>query len=137
MNYYGTCSCQTVSFVLNLPNPIRCYQPRACDCDFCTSRHIAYLSDPHGSLEITSKLLLSIVMQGSQQAEFLSCPSCSSVVAATYLFSEGRKGAFNTSLLSALLDLPTAISASPKLLNVDEKRQRWQQLWFPVRINIG
>lgn len=137
MNYHSTCSCQTVSFVLSLPKPISSYQPRACDCAFCTSLHIAYLSDPLGSLELISNAPLSVIRQGSERAEFLTCPGCSSMLAATYLFTEGRKGAFNASLLSALVDLPAAISASPKLLGPDEKRQRWQQLWFPVHINIG
>ena len=37
---------------LTLPNSLRHYQPRACDCEFCTALNVAYLSDARGKLEV-------------------------------------------------------------------------------------
>lgn len=54
---------------LTLPNPLRHYQPRACDCEFCTALNVAYLSDARGKLEIFSSGSIQIIQQGSEQAQ--------------------------------------------------------------------
>jgi len=119
---------------VRLPKPLGEYSPRACDCDFCTDRGLAYLSDPSGSAEIISKVDLWKTTQGSEQAQFLSCTNCNDVVAVVHLFPAGLKGAVNASLISSDESLQSAIAASPKLLKPAEKLARWQSVWLQLTV---
>lgn len=138
--HLGQCACGTVSFILCLPTDLAQLAPRACDCDFCTTRQIAWLSHPKGKLIISSREALLKVRQGSEQAEFLTCPNCNSVVAAALspelssaLESKSDTlAAVNATLLNEHKRLATAVVASPKLLSPEEKNQRWQQVWMPL-----
>ena len=132
MEYLGQCQCSQVTLALNLPSPLDSYQPRACDCDFCIERHIVYLSNPAAHLTISPKRRLKALKQGSEQAIFWSCRQCHDVVAVTFDFEDSTKGAVNAMLLTEKGSLPEAISASPKVLSAEEKRQRWQELWLEV-----
>ena len=132
--YSGACPCGRVSFTVTLPEPLDDYAPRACDCDFCVDRGISYLSDPRGLLEIGCDLPLKPLMQGSEQAQFLSCTHCGSVVAAVCTFKSGLKGAANAGFLNDGNQLQNSISVSPRLLNPIQKIERWEKLWSPVKI---
>ena len=44
----GQCNCGQTKIKLSLSNKLNKYSPRACDCDFCISRKISYLSHPEG-----------------------------------------------------------------------------------------
>ena len=117
-----------------LPEPFDAYTPRRCDCDFCTTREISYLSDPSGSVEIVCKYPLKPISQGSEQAQFLSCPNCDCVVTVVYLFEDGLKGAVNARLIIAGDQLQEAEVVSPRLLSATEKIKRWNDIWFPVLV---
>lgn len=134
--HLGQCACGTVSFTLCLPTDLAQLSPRACDCDFCTTRQIAWLSHPKGKLIISSQDALLKVRQGSEQAEFLTCPNCNSVVAAALSLALKSKNdtlaAVNATLLNEHKRLATAVVASPQLLSPEEKNQRWQQVWMPL-----
>lgn len=69
VEYQASCNCDRVKMSLTLPNPLRHYQPRACDCEFCTALNVAYLSDARGKLEIFSSGSIQIIQQGSEQAQ--------------------------------------------------------------------
>ena len=133
--YVGHCSCGETKILVELSSPIGNYVPRACDCDFCTAREIAYLSEPEGKSEIHTHQLLNRLKQGSNQAQFLGCANCDSIVAVGYLFNSGFKGAVNATLLNDKDRLQQAVVASPKLLKSDEKVERWQNLWMPISID--
>jgi len=132
--YNGACQCGGVEFSVRLPRPLGEYSPRACDCDFCTTRGLAYLSDPAGSAEIISKVDLWKTTQGSEQAQFLSCVNCNDIVAVVYLFPVGLKGAVNASLISSEEAPQSAIAVSPKLLKPAEKLERWDTAWLLVTV---
>jgi len=132
--YEGCCSCGETIFSIVLSTPINNYAPRACDCNFCTSRGIAYLSDPLGKSEINSHQPLVKLKQGSNQAHFFGCSSCDSIVAVGYLFNAGFRGAVNATLFNDNNRLQPAVIASPKLLNADEKVERWKKLWMTITL---
>jgi len=134
-NTSGKCKCGVVTFSLELPEILEKYSPRACDCDFCTHHNLAYLSHPEGTLNICNQDDFKIVKQGSEQAKFLSCDNCGDVIGAVYQFDNTLKGAVNANLLeeSDKLQKPTVIS--PKLLEPDEKLERWNNLWLKVKVN--
>lgn len=109
------------------------YTPRQCDCDFCTSYCAAYLSDPKGTLEINARSALLRKMQGSEQAIFLVCQGCKTLISAAYQQADDTLiGALNSTLLAdkALFNAPQ--SASPKTLAADEKLERWKKLWMKI-----
>ncbi|MFT2112084.1 hypothetical protein [Marinomonas sp. 2405UD68-3] len=131
----GRCSCGQTKVTLSLPKTLDHYSPRACDCDFCISRNIAYLSHPLGELEIESKEPLDIQKQGTNQAGFITCSSCQSVIAASLQLENRLIGALNSTLLSnsSLLQEPTIVS--PKALGAKEKIDRWQTVWLNIKVN--
>ena len=131
----GKCSCGQTKVKLSLPEALDQYSPRACDCDFCTSRNISYISHPDGELEIESMEALDIQKQGSKQANFITCNCCKSVIACCLQIENSLIGALNSTLLLnySLLQDPTLVS--PKALGAKEKIERWQSVWLNITVN--
>jgi hypothetical protein len=131
----GKCSCGQTKVKLSLPETLDHYSPRACDCDFCISRNISYLSHPCGELEVESREPLDIQRQGTNQASFITCNCCKSVIAASLQLENRLIGALNSTLLSnsSLLQEPTTVS--PKALGAKEKIERWQVVWLNIKVN--
>ncbi|WP_413702158.1 hypothetical protein ACLKMH_12110 [Psychromonas sp. KJ10-10] len=132
---FGKCTCGQTKVKISLPETLDKFSPRACDCDFCVSRNISYLSHPEGELEIESAFPLKILKQGSNQASFITCSSCKSVIASSLQLEDKLVGALNSPLLSdfSLLQNPTIVS--PKKLKAQEKVERWQKLWLNIKVN--
>lgn len=131
-----SCACQATTVKLALSQPISDHQPRRCDCDFCTERSIVYLSDANGQIQILAQASLINLVQGSEQAHFLKCSSCNTVVAASYSEGDNTIGAVNISLFNEVHVMKTAVKASPKLLSPTEKTSRWLQLWSPLQVVV-
>jgi len=136
MGYSSTCRCGKTSVQLVLPNPIESYAPRECDCDFCQSNQITYLSDPEGSLFVASHEALNQSKQGSEQATFWHCSSCEQMVVVTNTLDDEVKGAVNGKLLSNKYTLQQPQAVFPKLLSPTEKRDRWSAAWLRVTFNV-
>lgn len=134
IEYVGSCSCGAVKVRIELPEAIENYSPRACDCDFCTSRNIQYLSHPDGALFIETSTPLEVQKQGSNQADFLTCRNCNDVSAVSIGIEGNRIGALNSTILDDYLRLKKAEVASPKLLTAHNKVQRWKSLWLPISV---
>ena len=129
----GGCHCGNIQIELDLTRAPETYNPRACDCDFCTKHSAAYLSDPKGSLTIRIKDESKVekYRQGSGQAEFLICTDCGVLVGVTYE-SEGRiYGAVNAKAIDGVKSFGPEQPVSPKTLSADAKTSRWQNVWFP------
>jgi len=133
-SHQGKCSCGKVEVEITLPEPLSSYHPRACDCDFCTARNIAYLSHPNGLLVITTDVGLLGKKQGSNQARFITCPSCQTVIAATLQQEDIFIGALNATLLVDAALLGETTQVSPKLLSAKDKVERWKTLWLPIKV---
>lgn len=131
----GKCSCGQTKVKLGLPETLDYYAPRACDCDFCFSRNISYLSHPNGELEIESKEPLDVQQQGSNQAGFITCNCCKSVIAASLQLENSFLGALNSTLLSNSSLLKEPVIVSPKALGGKEKIDRWRAVWLSIKIN--
>ncbi|WDE14163.1 aldehyde-activating protein [Thalassomonas haliotis] len=132
MDYSSTCSCAKVEIKISLPKNIEEYEPRACDCDFCTARGLSYLSDPSGQLKIYHPGELEQLKQGSQQASFWQCASCNDLVAVTCEIDSQTKGAINAAMFEKQQCLKPAVSVSPKTLPPEEKLNRWNKVWLKV-----
>lgn len=133
----GSCHCGRCTVTLTLPQPPGSYAPRRCDCDFCTARHLLYLSDPNGQLHISANSALTRLKQGSEQAEFLACSQCHTIVAVCYREAENCVGAINANLLQPQHPFAEAVTVQPRLLAAETKTERWKQLWTPLVVEEG
>lgn len=136
----GGCHCGNIQLELVLTRTQDTYNPRACDCDFCTKHSAAYLSDPKGSLAIRIKDESKVgrYRQGNAIAEFLICSNCGVLAAVTYA-NEGRLyGAANARAIQGGKGFGPEQTVSPKTLSADQKMSRWQDVWFPdVRVTAS
>lgn len=129
----GSCHCGNIQLELELTRAPETYNPRACDCDFCTKHSAAYLSDPKGSLiiRIKDENKVGKYRQGNAIAEFLICSNCGVLAAVTYE-NEGRLyGAANAKATQGGKGFGPEQPVSPKTLSADQKMSRWQDVWFP------
>lgn len=128
----GSCHCGNVQMVLGLTQDPSAYQPRACDCSYCTRHAAAYLSDPEGSLslEIKDERRLKLYRQGSNTADFLLCQDCGVLIGVSYREGAETYMAVNARILDHDATLGQEVSASPQKLSADEKMARWKKLWF-------
>lgn len=137
MKYLSSCQCGRVETCLTLPHAIECLEPRECDCDFCKSYALIYLSAPDGELSIEAREELNQIKQGSEQATFWQCRSCNQIVAVTNNFDGQIKGAVNGSLFTKNWPLKNSVIVSPKVLSPEKKRERWASAWLKVNFNVG
>jgi hypothetical protein len=100
-------------------------------------RGIEYLSDPQGQITFLSKSPLRYEKQGSEQATFLQCSNCKTIVGVCYLSKNVCVGSVNARLLEQYLSLHGSVAVSPKKLSNAEKIGRWTELWSQVRIVLG
>lgn len=129
----GGCYCGNIRFEFTLTRLPGDYNPRACDCDFCTKHSAAYLSDPAGSLSvrIADAGQVSRYRQGSGQAQFLVCARCG-VLTGVFLEAAGRVyGAVNARAVEGGVKFGPEQTVSPKKLSPGDKLERWQGVWFP------
>lgn len=129
----GGCHCGNLKLNMALSRAAGTYEPRACDCDFCTKHSAAYVSDPAGSLAIHVKdaSRLARYRQGSGQAEFLLCSGCGVLVGVVYEVDGKSYGAANARAFEGGAPFGAAQPVSPKQLAPDQKSARWQTVWFP------
>ena len=99
------------------------------------ARHISYLSDPKGKLTIQSNHKLQQYQQGSEQASFLACNNCDTVVAVVCKIDSVNRGAINATLLNDFQKMKKPQSVSPKSLSTENKLERWNSLWLTVELD--
>lgn len=128
----GSCHCENVRVILGLAQDAGAYQPRACDCGFCTRHAAAYISDAQGtlSLEVKDPRKLKAYRQGSHSADFLLCQNCGVLVGAVYREGDVTYAAINARILDQGVSLGREVTGSPQKLSAEEKTARWKQLWF-------
>ena len=128
----GGCHCGAIRIAAELTRPSEDWQPRACTCDFCRKHAAAYVSDPAGRLRITlaDPSSLGRYRQGSGSAECLFCSRCGVLVGIAYS-EQGRSFAtLNSRVVEGDVRFGEPLAVSPQTLNADDKKQRWQALWF-------
>lgn len=128
----GSCHCGSIEASIELPRASDEYSPRMCDCDFCRKHGASYVSDPDGtlSLRVRSRDALRGYYQGSGTAEMLLCTRCGILVGARYTTEALTFAAINVRVFDGSAQFGSPQPASPKLLEVPEKTERWRSLWF-------
>ena len=135
----GACHCGNLQLELRLSRAAGDYNPRACDCDFCTRHAAAWLSDPEGALgiRIRDAAKVSRYRQGNELAEFLLCSHCGGLASVLYKDAAGRLyAAVNARTVDGGRDFGPSQAVSPKQLSGEQKTARWQEVWFS-RVEVG
>ena len=135
--YSGTCNCGKVVIEFSSPRKISRYTSRKCDCVYCLARGIEYLSDPQGQIIFISKDPLDYEKQGSEQATFLLCSNCQTLVGVCYVNKDISVGSLNARILDKFEHLQGSVNVSLKKLSDIEKLGRWSDLWSQVRMVEG
>ena len=132
MDYSSTCSCGSIKVNAFFPLSIEEYQARACDCNFCTSLGLAYLSDVNGTISFSPKSEMNQLKQGSEQATFWQCRTCEQVVAVTNTKDRETRGAVSKAIFEKKFSLKPSVTVSPKQLSPKGKTERWRTGWSKV-----
>lgn len=132
--YKGQCKCGKSQIQLLSSLAASAFTPRACDCDFCVARGIQYISDTKGRVVISTQGY-QLIKQGSEQADFIACATCETILAVSVKVGSSLIGALNATLLCDVETFASPVSASPKQLSPDEKKRRWQQIWGPLELD--
>lgn len=134
----GGCHCGALRWEFVSRVAVHSLSPRACDCDFCTRHHAAWVSDPEGHLGIRGNpAMLQCFRQGSEQAEFLLCRHCGVLVAVIARDNDARMiGAANRNAFDARDQFVDETVVSPRLLAADAKRARWNEMWMPTDLSM-
>ncbi len=128
----GRCSCGARTYHIALPDALASHSPRACDCDFCQARSVAWLSAPGARIRLDGAAAWDRQRQGSGQALFLCCPFCQDLLAVVAEFDDGWRGAVNGNLGQGRAALGAPQVVSPRKLDAQSKRSRWGELWGRV-----
>jgi len=134
----GGCYCGNIRFELGLSRPPAAYNPRACDCDFCTKHGAAWLSDAQGALTVRVQDANETARyrQGSGQAEFLLCTRCGVLTGVFYNAGGLLFAAVNARAVGGRVSFGPEQMVSPKTLSAGDKAKRWQDVWFS-KVHIG
>jgi hypothetical protein len=134
LQHAGGCHCGSLRWTLDTGIALAVFAPRACDCDFCTRHHAAWVSDPNGALHLRDTgEHVRRYRQGSAQADFLFCDSCGVLVAVTCIGDDGvLRGAVNCNGFEERQLLGPEVVASPQRLPPEAKLARRSQLWTPI-----
>lgn len=111
--------------------------PRACHCEYCLSRHAAYVSKSGTRFValIRNEDLHARVQHGSRTAVFHECVNCQQVVFVTAEIDGDIYGAMNANLLNNKLGFLSPVETNFGSQTAEQKRERWQQNWcHPVEI---
>ena len=136
----GGCHCGNLSLSFITALSPSSFNPRACDCSFCTKHGAMYASDPSGRLQIDVKRsdALGKYQQGSETADLLFCSNCGVLVAVIWEEKGRVSGAVNVRCLNEYESFGKPVIVSPQKLSKDEKTARWGTIWTKdVQISIS
>ncbi|MEM9254435.1 MAG: hypothetical protein AAGA91_03250 [Pseudomonadota bacterium] len=136
MSLRGACSCKnfevrwhTVDFSIS---------PRACQCDYCISKGLAYVSKSGTSVEVIvhDQRGHALVRHGSGRATFHECDYCGDTVLVTVNIDDDLYGALNANCLVNPHGFAAARPMQFEYQTLEQKLSRWQQNWCcPVKFS--
>ena len=132
MNLYASCHCTNLFLAIELTSEPKSYSPRACDCSFCQKHDAAWLSDPKGSMTVSVRDSSALIKyrQGDNIADFLLCANCGVLVGVVFEEQGVLYSVVNSKAVDGSPSFGIGTVVSPRLLDVDQKRSRWKELWF-------
>ncbi|CAA0125022.1 Uncharacterised protein [Halioglobus japonicus] len=135
MSIRGGCNCNNIEIVWHTVD--HSLVPRECQCDYCISKNVSYVSKAGTRVEVTirKESLHYVHQHGTMSAKFHECGNCGELVFVTAEIDEEIYCSLNASCLNN----PSGFSSPVKMELYDqtetEKRNRWRQNWcHPVLI---
>lgn len=135
----GSCHCGNLSLSFFTTLPPTSFNPRACDCSFCSKHAAMYVSDPSGRLIINVRDSngLGKYQQGSQTIDLIFCRNCGVLVAAICEKEGTILGTINARCLDEYEGFGEPVVVSPQTLSKEEKTTRWDAIWIKeVQLNV-
>ena len=128
----GECHCGNISYLAVVPNKLSTYTPRICDCYFCTTHNIAYVSDCDGTLAINIKhpKLIHKVRQNNGLVDFFLCNICQVITNACYEENGHIYSSVNVNTTKQPLHFGNSTTIHVTNLSAKDKVKRWKNIWF-------
>lgn len=128
----GGCHCGNITYLAEISHDLSVYNPRVCDCEFCTTHGASYMSDRNGTLKFKIKTAKALgkYRQGTGIADFLICKNCGVLVGVCYEERGIVYGSLNTKSLHTNSGFGEFQVISPMQLTDEERIKRWKKFWF-------
>jgi len=134
----GYCNCKNLKVTWDLRD--LSLTPRACQCDFCLSHNVQWLSKSGSKFELSINLFANYeaVQTGTKSAVFHKCSYCQTIIATTVTIDRIHYGAVNLNCLNQKHRFPKARpTIFDNVKSANERKIIWQQNWCsPATINM-
>ena len=135
MSIRGGCKCNNIEVIWHTVD--RSLIPRKCQCDYCSSKSVSYVSKSGTRVEIDirEEKLHHIHHQGTMSADFHECRNCGELVFVTAEIEGELYVALNACCINNSFGFSAPVSMKLHDQTVNEKKLRWRQNWcHPVTI---
>lgn len=128
----GGCHCGNIAYLAEMTDEPSTYNPRSCDCKFCTSHGALYVADSKGTLtiRIRNENEVSKYRQGSRIADFLICKNCGVMTNVFYEDNGCVYSSINVRSANDYAKFGKGHVARLVELSDEERIKRWKNLWF-------
>ncbi len=133
--FEGSCHCGAIAFTFETARPPAHWQVRACQCTFCR-RHAARTTTDHEgsvSFRVGDDAALQRYRFGLGTAEFFVCRNCGVYLGAVLTSPRGQFATLNINALRNPVDVGPPIAVSYDRESAEERQQRREERWTPVR----
>lgn len=127
MSITGGCECNNIRVTWHCID--YSVVPRACQCDYCLSKAVAYVSKSATRFDILvyKEQYYRQVQQYSDSATFHQCTHCDQVICVTLNIDGELYGALNANHLINKFGFSAAAKANFSAQTAEQKRQHWRQ----------
>lgn len=135
MSMSGGCDCNNITVVWHTRE--YSHTPRACQCDYCSAKSAAYVTESGTKVEVTisNDTFHKTIQHGSNSASFHECTNCNQLVFVTAKIDGQLYGALNANLLINKQGFSAISKLTFSSQTAKQKRDRWRQNWCrPVLI---
>lgn len=128
----GRCHCGNISYIAEFPNVPAAYNPRLCDCKYCSSHGASYASDSKGKLIINIKKEneISKYRQGSRIVDFIICKTCGVLTNVVYEENNCIYASINTRSADEYATFGNGQVAHLAQLSDEDRIKSWKNAWF-------
>lgn len=135
MSIAGGCDCNNIEVIWHVVD--YSLVPRACQCEYCLSKTVAYVTKSGTKFEILirNETLHKEIQHGSNSAVFHECANCNQLVFVTSIIEGEVYGALNADRLNNKFGFSASVRANFSSQSAEEKLERWRQNWcHPILI---
>ncbi|WP_298466234.1 hypothetical protein [uncultured Erythrobacter sp.] len=135
--HLGSCHCGTIQLAFATQLELTEISPRQCGCDFCLKHPANWFADPKGTLRLTSATTPLRYRFGTKTADFVLCPDCGVLVAATCTIDGAAYGIVNLNCLDGRTDWPEPDALSDfDGEGTGDRLARRTRNWMPVETEM-